>query len=75
MQPEFSNSCHNFLGLSSFSYSDFWPTSHLSDCSMQFLRKSHVAPKNNKNLKIFIATHFGTGLAAKKMEFLVLKDN
>lgn len=62
------------LGLSSFSSSDFWLTSPLSDCSLQFLGKSHVVPKKT-NFKIFTATHFGIGLVAKKMVFLVSRGN
>lgn len=74
MHLGFSNSCHNFPRIIPLSSSDFWLTSQLSDCSLQFLGKSHVVPKN-KNLKIFTATHSGTGLVAKKTVFLVLRGN
>lgn len=47
----------------------------MSDCSLQSLGNSDVAPKENTKYNLFTAIHFETGLVAKRMVFLVLKDN
>lgn len=62
-------------GLASFSFSDFCQLHILSDCSLQSLGNSDVAPKENTKYNLFTAIHFETGLVAKRMVFLVLKDN
>lgn len=71
MQPRFPN----FPGSSLFSVSDFCAASHLPECSLPSLGNWEVASKGYTTEDTFTATHFGTGLAAKKMVWPALKGN
>lgn len=75
MKPGFSNSCHHFPKIILILIFKFLANFTVIRLFTAVLMQSDVAPEDNTNQNVFTATHFGTGLVAKKMVFLVLKDN